>query len=429
MFRHLIAALCFILPATGALKAADWPPADPAAVAHWQSLRFGMFIHWGPVSQTAKEISWSRGPGKGQIPVEQYDNLYKTFDPEKFNADEWVGIAKAAGMKYIVLVAKHHDGFCLWDSKYTDYDIMHTPFHRDVAKELSEACKKQGIALGFYYSVPDVHNPDWPYALVGRGHPLREKYNLDAYQDYLQNQVTELIKNYGPLITIWYDSDGTVNAIYGKRGADAIKVARGLQPDILVDNRAGDGGDYLTPEQHIGGFDINRPWESCMTVSAHGHWSWAGAKDGVKPVATCIRMLANSAGGDGNMLLDVGPRPDGIIDPGQAGVLKGIGDWLAANGESIYGTRGGPYKPTKDYASTRKADVIYLHLFNTNGGKLTLPALPVAVKSASILGGGNADALNTPAGLTVTLTCANPSSPDTVVKLTIDGKAMDIPPI
>jgi alpha-L-fucosidase len=206
-------------------------------------------------------------------------------------------------------------------------------------------------------------------------------------------------------------------------------VARAAQRDILVDGRAGDGGDYGTPEQHIGGFDLDHPWESCMTVSGHGHWSWGGAKDGVKPAATCIRMLANAAGGDGNVLLDVGPRPDGIIDPAQAGVLKEIGDWLAVNGESIYGTRGGPYKPTKDYASTRKDNVVYLHVFNTNGGKLTLPALPVAVQSASVLGDGKADVQSTAAGLSITLSGVNAACADTVVKLTIDAKAMDIPAI
>ena len=134
-------------------------PVDPAAVKKWQDDRFGMFIHWGPVSLTEKEISWSRGK---TTPVEVYDNLYKKFNPEKFNADEWVAAAKAAGMKYIVLTCKHHDGFCLWDTKLTDYNIMNSPFKRDVVKELAEACKKQGIKFGCYYSVPDTHNPDYP---------------------------------------------------------------------------------------------------------------------------------------------------------------------------------------------------------------------------------------------------------------------------
>src|SRR6478752_6454191 len=145
-------------------------PAQPAAITKWQDARFGMFIHWGPVSLKGTEIGWSRG---AQVPVEEYDNLYKQFNPTKFNADEWVAIAKAAGMKYIVLTAKHHDGFCLWDTKQTDYNIMNTPFHRDVVKELSAACKKAGIAFGTYYSTCDWHHPDFPLTSPG-GKKVRE---------------------------------------------------------------------------------------------------------------------------------------------------------------------------------------------------------------------------------------------------------------
>ena len=281
----MLIAFLTVAAAGSAAEPQDYTKPDPAALAHWQDLRFGMFIHWGPVSLTGYEIGWSRGR---QTPIDVYDNLYKRFDPNKFNADEWVAIAKAAGMKYIVLTTKHHDGFCLWNTKYTDYNIMHTPFGRDVVKELAAACKKGGIEFGTYYSVTDWYNKDWPVTSPA-GRVKRKTSNMDAYEKYLQNQVTELITNYGPLLTLWND----VPAMYGKtRGLATIKLARKLQPSIIINNRTGAGGDYDTPEQRIGRFDLTRPWESCMTTSAHNHWAWGGDKDGVKTPAACIKMLA-----------------------------------------------------------------------------------------------------------------------------------------
>ncbi|HWH72008.1 MAG TPA: alpha-L-fucosidase, partial [Candidatus Sulfotelmatobacter sp.] len=274
---HLVLLLCWLLLATlllGGLKlnAADskaatgeslpkFPPVQPQAMQNWQDKRFGMFIHWGPVSLTAREIGWSRGD---QTPIEVYDNLYKQFNPTNFNADAWVKVAKDAGMKYIVLTTKHHDGFCLWDTKQTDFNIMNSPFHRDVVKELSAACKQAGIAFGTYYSTCDWHHPDFPFTSPG-GKVKREKFDLDAYNRYLLAQVSELITNYGPLITIWND----VPQMFEGRGVNTIKLVRQLQPDITINNRTGDGGDYETPEQRIGGFNLARPWESCMTISAH----------------------------------------------------------------------------------------------------------------------------------------------------------------
>jgi alpha-L-fucosidase len=397
----------------------DWPAADPAATDHWRSLRFGMFIHWGPVSLTGHEIGWSRG---NQTPIEVYDNLYKQFNPTNFNADEWVSIAKAAGMKYIVLTTKHHDGFCLWDTKLTDYNIMHTPFHRDVVKELAAACKKQGVEFGAYYSVTDWYDQDWPVTSPA-GKVKREKSDLDAYEKYLQGQITELVQNYGPLITIWND----VPAMYGKRGAATIKLVRQLQPNILIDNRTGDGGDYDTPEQKIGKFQMDRPWESCMTVSAHNAWAWGGEKDGVKSVAACLDMLIRGAGGDGNILLNVGPRPDGVIDPAQANLLKQIGDWLAKNGESIYGTRGGPWKPAKNFASTRKGNTIYLHVMKSESGRVELPALPAEIKSAALLSGEKVSASQKDGKLVMEIPAASLDALDTIVKLAVDRPALEIP--
>ncbi len=413
------AALCAEAATTNVPPA--WPKAAPAAVAHWQSLRFGMFIHWGPVSLTGHEIGWSRG---AQTPVEVYDNLYKQFNPTNFNADEWVGIAKAAGMKYIVLTTKHHDGFCLWDTKLTDYNIMNSPFHRDVVKELSAACKKQGIEFGAYYSVTDWYDQNWPVTSPA-GKVKREKSDLDAYEKYLQGQIAELIQNYGPLITIWND----VSAMYGKRGADTIKLVRQLQPNILINDRTGDGGDYDTPEQKIGKFQLDRPWESCMTVSAHNAWAWGGANDGVKSTAACLDMLIRGAGGDGNILLNVGPRPDGVIDPAQANLLKEVGDWLAKNGESIYGTRGGPWKPTKSIASTRKGNTIYLHVLKSENGRIELPALPAQIKSAALLNGGKVEFSQKDGKLSLAIPQSALEPMDTIVKLELGRPALEIPAI
>ena len=405
-------------------------PVDPNAVKKWQDDRFGMFIHWGPVSLTEKEISWSRGKTNG-TPVEVYDALYKKFNPVKFNADEWVAAAKAAGMKYIVLTTKHHDGFCLWDTKLTDYNIMNSPFKRDVVKELSEACKKQGIRFGCYYSVPDTHNPDYPYDLTGRGHPKRKKYDVEAYNRFLMGQTTELLRNYGPLVTIWYDSDGTVSELYDKnRGQEVINNARGIQPDILIDERTGAPGDYSTPEQKIGGFDMQRPWESCMTISARNQWAWGGDKDGAKPPGKVITMLAQCAGGDGNMLLNVGPRPDGKIDPAQVEAIRQVGDWLQVNGESIYGTRGGPYLPTPRYTATRRGNTVYLHILKWDGDSCKLPPLGAEIVSSSLLdGGGKVSVTDSPTELMVTVPATDHKDPDTVVKLTLKGDAMAVGPI
>jgi len=408
-------------PTNSASSASEpsWPKPDPDAVARWQALRFGLFVCWGPVSLTAKEIGWSRG---AQTPIEVYDNLYKQFNPTNFNADQWAGLAKAGGMKYMVFLTKHHDGFCLWDTKQTDYNIMHSPFHRDVVKELAAACKKQGIALGLYYSVCDWHHPDFPLTSPG-GQTKREKSDIDSYNRYLLAQITELITHYGPLLTIWND----VPQLFKGRGANTIKLVRSLQPDILINDRTGDGGDYDTPEQEIGQFQTNRPWESCMTTSAHDNWTWGGAQDGVKSLAACLDMVIRGAGNDGNVLLDVGPRPDGVIDPEQANLVKKIGVWMARNGESIYGTRGGPWKSTQSLASTRKGRTVYLHILHSDDGRIQLPALPAKIESAALLGGAQVEFSLENGKLVVTVPKTSLDGVDTIVRLKLDSDALKIP--
>lgn len=386
-----------------------YPKADPAAIRRWQDLRFGLFIHWGPVSLKGTEIGWSRSK---QVPADVYDSLYKDFNPTNFNADEWVSIAKAAGMKYMVLVTKHHDGFCLWDTQFTDYNIMKSPFKRDIVRELSDACKKQGFPFGTYYSVADWYHPNWPGT---RGDKKDPKPDMDAYEKYLNSQVEELLTKYGPLLTIW----GDLPQRYGQRGASMIRRVRELQPDILVNNRCGTDGDYTIVEQKKGAFNNTRPWETCMTLGTS--WSWK-TNDTLKSLPQCIQTLLNSVGADANLLFNVGPMPTGEIEPRQVERLKEMGAWLARHGESIYGTRGGPILPGNGVVSTHKGNVIYVHVMSWEKDPLTLSPVEQKVVKSELLTGGTVEVKQTGKDITISVPAANRPEIDTIVKLTLEEK-------
>ncbi len=407
-------------------RAAASPAGPPAAerLAWWREARFGLFIHWGPVSLKGTEISWSRAntnpacPNKGPIPAEVYDNLYKEFNPTQFNAAEWAGIAKDAGTRYVVLTAKHCDGFCLWPTKTIDHHIGNSPFRRDVCGELAEAVRRAGLRIGWYYSPMDWYDPD-----------CRTARNA-AYVKRMQEQVRELVTRYERIDVLWFDWDGgTIPWDQDK----TYRIVRSAQPGIIIDNRLecstggnsadryiGPNADYLTPEQEIGAYDDKRPWETCMTLGTQ--WSWK-PNDEIKSVSEVVRILARCAGGDGNLLLDVGPMPDGRIEPRQVEVLKGVGGWLAASGESIYGTRGGPFKPGRYGASTRKGRTIYLHIFQWTGDTLRLPAIPAKVVGSRLLTGGRASVRQTERGLEVAVAEKDRQAADTVVVLDLDGPA------
>jgi alpha-L-fucosidase len=396
-------------------------PDQDVRLESWKDARFGMFIHWGPVSIKGTEIGWSRGK---EIPVDEYDALYKQFNPQKFDALEWVKIAKAAGMKYIVFTSKHHDGFCMWDTKFSEYNIMNSPFNRDVMKELAEACRKEGMALGFYHSTCDWHHPDFPLTSPGGG-VRRETSNIDRYTEYLKNQSVEIINNYGPLFVMWYDVPQEFDA---ERGQGVIDHIRKVQPGIIVNNRTGAPGDFDTPEQRVGGFQNDRAWETCMTIARQ--WAWK-PDDEVKSLEQCLHSLIRTAGGDGNLLFNVGPRPDGTIEPEQVARLKEMGDWLQKYGYSIYSTRGGPFKPTDWGVSTRKGDKIYLHVLKWSGNspRLVLPDIGMDIKSCTLAGGGRVE-LSKLNGSTIIEFDGKLLQPiSTVLELEVAGNAMDIKPM
>ena len=427
-----IVATCLVLTilATSTVTAAaeaTAPGAPPEAIQHWRSLRFGMFIHWGPVSLTGHEIGWSRGR---QTPIKEYDRLYKRFNPTKFDADAWVRTAKAAGMKYLVITTKHHDGFCLWPSEQTDYDIGETPFGRDVLKELSAACRAHGLEFGTYYSVCDWHHPAFPRGSPG-GRTTKPTADLDAYDTYLRAQVKELVTNYGPLLVLWFDVPQVYTADYG---VPMVKALRKLQPNIVINNRAYAArgrqrtvGDFTTPEQRVGGFDRDRPWETCMTICRQ--WAWK-PDDRMKSLQQCVQILLHTVGGDGNLLLNVGPMPDGRIEPRQVQRLAEMGRWVKAHGEAIYGTRGGPFMPGKWGASTCKGSRIYLFVMDwPDEGPLKLPAIGAKIPHATSLGAGQASVEQSPDGVSVTVPEPHRDPIATVVELTVEGKAFAIEPV
>ncbi|HTQ10307.1 MAG TPA: alpha-L-fucosidase [Fimbriimonadaceae bacterium] len=414
----------------------DLPVSVPARLRWWQESRFGLFIHWGPVALTGQEISWSRAntnpncPNNGPIPAAEYDNLYKRFDPEQFNAGEWAKIAKDTGMKYVVLTARHCDGFCLWPTRTYDYNISSTPFKRDVCGELDKAVHQAGLKMGWYYSPMDWRDPDCRTA------------NNAAYLKIMQAQIKELVTDYKTDL-MWFDWDG---GTIPWDQENTYEIVRSGHPNMIVDNRLdcdpahpadryiGPNADYYTPEQTIGAYDDQRPWETCMTLGTL--WSWK-PNDTLKTTPEVIRILAQCVGGDGNLLLDVGPMPDGRIEPRQVDILMEVGKWVKAHGEAIYGTRGGPFKPGAWGVSTRKGKTIYVHVFDWSKGTVTLPAIDAKVVKARIVSGGpvavdpadpSGDCVVQKAdGVTIDVAAAHRDPADTIIALELDKPALSLP--
>lgn len=327
-------------------------------VQPWKDARFGLFLHWGP-----------QGAG-GEYKMK--GNFLEKFNPTKFDADEWVLTAKDLGFKYIVITAKHHAGFCMFDSKYTDQDIIDaTPFGRDPMKELADACAKHGMLLGFYYSVWDIAHPDYTKDI---GSP-----EYANYQQYMIDQTTELLTNYGPIVTLWMDGEW-VNTWSYERASEYRDVVRELQPDLMFVDRIGQrrrgDGDYSSSENfvpYIGDNIDGRLWESCVRFD--GKWFWAG-KDTSQSLDWALRNLVDAVSRGGNLLMNMGPTPQGLLPPKSVQKLKPLGAWLRKYDEAIYGTERGPHYLLDWGNCTRRGNTLYYFIEDwPKDGKLVIPGL------------------------------------------------------
>ena len=399
--RTLLLAMAALLCLAGTptlSSSAEIPPLEQRA-AWFRQDRFGLFIHWGIYSLIGQG-EWIQDTGK--IPVTEYEQLVPKFNPSEFNAAEWVAAARQAGQKYIVITAKHHDGFCLFDSKLTDYDVMSSPFRRDVIRELTDECHKQGLRIGYYYSIMDWHHPDylprrkWEAAT----RPVAEA-DFNRYLEYMQGQIRELMSNYGRVDLLWFDGGWEHQSLEDReKFADIIRIARELQPQLLVNDRAHIGGDFQTPEQYIPATGLlgadGQPalWEACLTMTTgHGSYSptawWGYDKNekAFKPTEELIQKLVDVCSKGGNLLLNVGPMPSGRIQPEMTERLQGIGSWMDQHSEAIYGTTASPFRRYPFFGRvTTKGDVLNVVLFDwPENQKLLLPGLKTAVTDCRFL--------------------------------------------
>jgi alpha-L-fucosidase len=444
---RLFAVSIFLTTASRPARAAatpaftESPEQHAARIAWWREARFGMFIHFGLYSVLGRGewVQWNE-----QIPVEEYARLADQFDPTNFNADEWAAIAKSAGMKYMVLTARHHDGFCLFDDSTNSFTSVKSAAHRDFVAEYVRAARSAGLRVGLYYSPLD-----WRYP--GFFLPDFQLQSAIAMRDQYHRQVEELLTQYGRLDILWFDG-GEMDwldfggdwsgAAWHKRPStqhyhgrfdwqhdQVYNTIRLLQPHIIINNRADMPEDFHSREGDgsLGNFDADHPWELCTTLPT-GAWGWQ-PNTPIKSLRDCVRLLAGAAGRDGNLLLNVGPRPDGQIDPPQVARLREIGQWLDAYGVSIYATRGGPFLPGRYGVSTYQHNYIYLHVFNWPGDKLVLPSIPAKVLRVWALTGGDATFNQTDTALEISVPAASRSDIDTVVAIELDQSADDIKPL
>ncbi len=358
--------------------------------------RFGMFIHWGLYAIPARG-EWVRS--QERIPVEDYQRFFDEFNPTAYDPREWARLCKRAGMRYAVLTAKHHDGFCLFDSAYTDYKATNTPAGRDLVREYVDAFRAEGLKVGLYYSLLDWHHPDYPHYGDG-AHPMRENkafegaaHNFDNYLDYMHAQVRELCTNYGKLDILWFDYSYDNLCGEAWRATELVRMIRSLQPDVLIDNRlegstessllSGNSveyvGDFVSPEQVLppkGMFDHQGsriPWEACITMN--NNWGYTQMDTHYKPASMIIRKLVECVSKGGNLLLNVGPDAMGRIPAQSVQILTAVGEWMDKNGASIYGCGYADIEKPDFGRVTRRGNTVYYHVTENTIGLLPLTGI------------------------------------------------------
>jgi alpha-L-fucosidase len=399
-----------------------------AAMDHWRADRFGIMVHWGLYAVpggwwNGKEVDgaaeWIKAFAK--IPNADYAALTNQFNPTHYNPRAWAKLFKATGAKYVVITIKHHDGFCLWDSKFTDYDVMATPWKQDLLKPLADAIRAEGMDVGFYYSIIDWHHPDYRAAIKSP----EDQAAYARYIQYMKNQLKELLTNYGPVMTVWFD--GRWDPAYKTNpqiGKDLEAYCRSLSPGLVLGDRV---RAYDSVADYDSGFERKLPaatpatdWESCMTMTENSwgyHRSWSG--NGWKTPAYLCELLARGAAMNGNFLVNIGPQADGDIRPEETRRLEAMGSWLQTAAPAIFGTtNAGLTLPAGCYA-TRKGDTVFLLVFRwPDTDKLKIPGLKIT--AASRLNAIGAESVKIENGDTLTgLPLAMPDQVATVFQLTL----------
>ena len=404
--RHMAAMLALAgLAARGeAVKDYTQETAEEKAArfAWFNQAKFGMFIHWGLYAVPAGEYNGNKGYGEWfveetKMPMSQYEKYAGQFNPAQFNAAEWVRTAKAAGMRYICITSKHHDGFGLWKSDLGDWNIGRTPFKdREPLKELADACKAEGLTFCLYHSIMDWHHPRYGNRRAYNDTAAGE-VNMDEYVAYMNGQLKEIITRFGPLGLLWFD--GGWESSWTDRpnhGPDLYNTVRSLQPSIIINDR-GSRGDYGTPEQTIPGTAPKTAWETCMTLN--DHWGYNKNDQHWKSTTTLIRNLIDCASKGGNYLLNVGPTAEGLIPFESVTRLQQVGAWMKQNGEAVYGTVSGPFRSLPFGRATVKGNTLYLFVFDVPADRrLVLSGLNVGVKKAWFLADPQRQALAVAAG-------------------------------
>ena len=452
-FCHLSVALTGLLPmAALAQGGGDLNPhlkIPQQSLQRWRELRVGAFIHWSPAVLNGIDDP-------------------KNFLAERFDPQAWVQLFQQAGFKYVVFTTKHGDAVCMWDTKESERNVMNTPMKRDVVGELVAACRKGGLEFCPYYAVENFFHPDWTNDLdpnTGQPDysartasstkrldpaayrlPAGLKPDFERYVNHLKAQMKELTKNYGPFLAWWYDQRAP--SWTHARGSDLYAYMRSLQPDLLLSHRIDTcydrgldnptwfvtkgkmAGDYAQSEISIPRFTRDIPWEYCRVAGTEGStWYWK-PNDVYRPLSAWILDVVQSACHDGNFLLGIGPMPDGRYEPRLTDQLRQLGLWLQQYGDSIYGTRGGPFRPNTWYGSTCKGTNIYVHILKTDtNSSLTLPPLPRKVVNARLLNGGTLQFQQTDAAITLKVGKYDLQPVDTITVLELDGSAEDITPL